>query len=88
MQIMCLTPAIKAISKITESSVNLGINDRSTRIPERIVHARNKTEMQKMVNPILVPLCIIRPAVKKPGYSIKVMMAHPLSPDVGIMREE
>ena len=88
MRIMRLTPAIQVISSRRESKANLGMNDRSTRIPERTVQAKNRRKMQKIVNPIFAPLCMTRLIKSLAGYSKKVMIAHPLSPEVGGMLEE
>jgi hypothetical protein len=63
---------------------NLGRNELSTSILERMVQARKRREMQKIVSPAFVTLCVIMHA----GYSKKVMMAPPLSPEVGENPEE
>jgi hypothetical protein len=52
-------PVIPEISSMIESTMNLGANERSTIIPERIVQARKRRQMQKMVSLIFVPLCMI-----------------------------
>jgi hypothetical protein len=52
-------PVIQAINNMKVSRMNLGANERSTIIPERIVQARKRRQMQKMISLIFVPLCMI-----------------------------